>query len=52
MQDKPLLYRRTPEEMAAYRKMPADQKLKRLEEQAKFFWKVKQARQKPSPPRS
>ena len=40
MKDKPLLYYRTDEEIAAYRKKPALEKLKWLKAQMEFFYKA------------
>ena len=40
MKDKPLLYYRTDEEIEAYRKKPAIEKLRWLEAQMEFFYKT------------
>lgn len=46
MKDKPLLYYRTDEEIKAYRKKPAIEKLRWLEAQMEFFYKAMPKRAK------
>ena len=46
MKDKPLLYYRTDEEIEAYRKKPAIDKLRWLEAQMEFFYKAMPKRAK------
>ncbi len=46
MTDKPFLYYRTDEEIEAYRKKPAIEKLRWLEAQMEFFYKAMPKRAK------
>ena len=46
MTDKPLLYCRTDEDIEAYRKKPAIEKLRWLEAQMEFFYKAMPKRAK------
>ena len=40
----PLLYYRTPEQIAAYRKMPAEQKVHKLEMEMELLYYLRQGR--------
>lgn len=48
MDKPPLLYYRTKEQIAAYRAMPAEQKIRKLEMEMELMYYMRQARSKPA----